>query len=162
MSKGAIILTVALVVLGGVGFYYFKEIQLIQNITYQLIGFNVSNLSESVSTVTLDLRLFSQSTIDAEVEALFLDVYLDNVKLGSVQQVAPFLIPARGYSDAQLLVNFSPALLVGDALNLLTGTALSGDMAVQVLGYAKIKSSFLTLTIPFTYSTTAKELMAST
>lgn len=158
--KTAIII-LATVILGGVGYYYYKDIQLLENITYQLIGINLQNVSPTLTTVTLDLRLFSQSTINAQVQALFLDVYINNTKVGSVQQVAPFIIPAMGYADAELNVNISPELLLGDALNLLTsGIATGSNGAVMVVGYAKVKSSFLTITVPFNYTTTIAALMA--
>lgn len=167
MKTWTAFLLLGILALGAGGFYYYeRQIALLQQLTYQLISVNVTNLTAQLATVNLVIRISSQSTLDAQVVGLYVDVYIGGTKMGSITSNQGFIIPARassavpGYSDVPLQVNISPELLVGDVGSLLLGLSASQDLVINLIGYVQIKEVFLNVTVPFNYTTSIKQIIS--
>lgn len=160
MKTSTALILLGMVGLGGGAIYYYqRQIALLQQLTYQLVSVNVTNLTAQLATVNLVIRIASQSTLDARVVSLYVDVYVGGTKMGSVTSNQGFIIPALGYSDAPLQVNISPELLVGDLGALVLGLSAGQDMAINLVGYVQIKEAFLTVSVPFNYTTSMKQIL---
>lgn len=162
MKRGTAILLIA-VGIGVVGAYYYyqRQVAALHNLTYKLVGFSLGDMSQPIVTATLIFRIYSSSTIDAQVNALFLDVYINGAKIGTIQNASSFIIPAAGYSDVPLTVSFSPAVLESDAIGVLATYLTSQDMIIALNGYVSVKSAFLNVSVPVNYTTTLKEVLSS-
>lgn len=159
--RTAIILILLTAIGGGVIYYYERQVQLLQDLSYQLISFSLgSQVTGSSLQLNMTVRISSQSTLDALVSSLYVDVYVNGQLMGSVTNSAPFPIPAMGYSDAPLSINVSPALIVGDLVNLVAGGLATQDYVINLVGYVKVKEAFLTISVPFNYSTTLKQILS--
>jgi LEA14-like dessication related protein len=145
----------------GVYYYYNQQVAALRNLTYKLIGFSIGDLSQPIVQANLIFRIYSSSTIDAQVNGLNLDVYINGARLGNIQNTTSFIIPANGYSDVPLTVTFSPAVLASDAVSVLTTYLTSSDMLIALNGYVSVKSAFLNVSVPVNYSTTLKEVLSS-
>lgn len=149
-----------IVAAGAVGYYYTRQISLLKSLKYKLISFNLGDITGTTGTATMIFRIFSDSTISAQVQELYIDVFINGKKLGTIEDNVPFIIPAKGYSDVNLAVTFSPQLILADALNLLTDYLGSQDFAINLNGYVKVKTAFISVSVPFTYDTTLKQIMS--
>ena len=159
--KKVIIIGAIVLVIGGGAYYYYKQVSLLQNLKYKLIGFHIEALSLTQSVVNLDMRIWSESTLEATVKNLDLNVFLDGVKLGNVSEVSTIVIPAKGYSDVKLKVIFSPLQIGQNTLNLLSNYNNNKDSKILMTGFAKVKSAFIETTVPFTYETTIKQMLST-
>ncbi len=157
-ARTAILLLLGLVGIGAAVYYYEAQIKELSQLTYQIVAFSVPEASLSLVTINLVLRITSQSTLDAQVTGLSIDVYLGGKKMGNISSQQPFVIPAKGYSDAPLTISFSPSLLASDAVSLLTNFSASSDIAITLVGYVGLKEAFLSFSVPFSYSTSLKQI----
>lgn len=158
MKLRNIILLSAFALVAGLAYWYNKQVQIMENMAYSLIGFSVQSGSATQATLDITIRMQSNSTLQAEIMSAMLQVYVSGMLIGTVQPIQPFIIPAMGYSDAQLSVSFNPSQIATDALSLLTSIGNLGALPVSVIGQVTIKSAFLTLPVPFTYNSTVSSL----
>lgn len=159
MRSGTIILLLlGLIGVGGVLYYYQAQIKALEDLSFQLISINVGSITEQSAQINIVLRLSSDSTVNAQVTGLSVDVYVAGQKVGNIADAQPFIIPAKGYSDAPLTLTVSPQLLIGNAVSLLTNFSTQGDLAITLVGYVAIKEGFVTLSVPFSYDTTFKQI----
>jgi LEA14-like dessication related protein len=146
---------------GVAGFWYYrKQVTVLQDsLDFKIIGFRLGDLTGAVSQVFLTLRIFSKSTLDADIQEVFADVYLDNMKIGNVQNLDKFILPAKGYSDVKLIVTFSPKQILADVVKLANSYLITKDLSIKAKGYIKIKlGGMFNITVPFDYATTMKEI----
>lgn len=150
-----------MLLLGGAIYYYSKQVNLLTNFTYKLTGIRIDALSLTKSAIDLSVRIFSPSTIEAKITNLDLDVFIDNVKVGHVSELAPIIVPAKAYSDINLKVEFNPLELGSNAVNLLGNYYQHQDSIILMTGFATVKSAFIQTTVPFHYASTIKEMLSS-
>lgn len=141
-----------------IALYYKKQMELLQNFTYKIIGFGVDHFKMDDALINLTIRVFSQSTLQAEVSDMNLDVFIGDVKVATVSDTNPMIVPAKGYSDVKIKVAFNPKQIGQNAVDLIAGFVSKRDERITMNGYMKIKSSIVKTSIPFTYTTTIKEL----
>lgn len=162
MKRGLIIGLAVASIAGVAGYlYYSKQVKLLQNsLTYKLISFSIGTVTETAAQVFLTMRIFSSSTLDADIQELYTDVYLNGILVGNVQNLDKFILPAKGYSDVNLTVTFSPRELLMDALKLVSSFLNAKDFFIKVQGFIKIKMvGFINMSVPFTYDTSLHEIM---
>lgn len=159
--------------------YYKQQIERLQNETeYKLVGFRVGKLSMDLIQIFLTLRIYSKSTIDAEILGFSTDVWLNNVKIAEVgldkerQAVNIFgttpegkskknILPAKGYSDIGIEINVLPQEIKDNAFALIKSYATMKDLSIRAdNGKVLVKVGPLKKEITFDYSTTLKELTA--
>lgn len=146
----------------GAGAYYFyqRQINLLKNsLTYKPIGFKIMDLSADKTSVLVKLRISSSSTLDADIKDVYVDLFLNDNYFGSVQNQGSVIIPAKGYSDIELMVTISPKSVIGDLLKLVTSIINTKDISIRINGFVKLKALFFFISTPFTYETTLKEIM---
>ncbi len=161
MKKAVIITSIVLVVGGGAYYYYTRQINMLENLEYKGTGLQIITMTEDLVVVTLRLRITSKSTLEAVITDLNLDFYLNDIKLANVVDDKKIVIPAKGYSDVDLKISFSPKEIRQDFVTLASYFIQTSDANIKLNGYAKVKSAFITLRLPFEYETTLREFMAS-
>jgi LEA14-like dessication related protein len=160
MKKAIIILGIAGAATG-IYLYYKKQVSLLMDFTYDIIGYGVEKVGMAESIIKLTIRVHSASKLSATVSDMNLDVYMEGVKLGNVKEVKPIVIPAMGYSDVELKVAFSPLQIGQNAVDLVRNYTSKMDAQIRVAGYMKVKAAFINTSVPFEYTTTVKEQLAS-
>lgn len=158
MKKGLIALLV--VTLGAVGYatyYYFqKQSQILMDYEYKIIGFKIKKFSINEIALDIQIRFISKSKIEANVKELYLDIYLEDTKVGYVTENKGFVIPANGFSDIPLAFSFNPQLVLKNIVSLVIAGSQKKDLAFSIDGYANIQSGFISTTLPIKYSSTLK------
>ena len=159
------------ILIGGAGAYYYYtgQIKAIKELEFQIVGYKVVGIATlDEAKIQLTIRLINKSAFEVKVLDFFVDVYLDDKKISNLEPVEPFLVPSKdfsgkpNYSDANIIIKFSPKLLGLNALGFITNYLTKKDMNIRVVGSAKLKSSFVTLTVPVEYNTTLTEILSPT
>lgn len=139
-------------VLYGVYTFYKKQIGLLRNYDYQIIGAKVNKVSLNQISFSTKVRFFNKSKIEVVVQNIYLDVYLEDTLTGFVTENKPFIVPAQGSSDIDLNMTFNPQSLLKNLTNVILVGLKKKDLNFTLKGYANIRSGFVSTTLPITYS----------
>jgi LEA14-like dessication related protein len=139
--------------------YYKRQIDFVKDIQYKISGLKIVNISKEDVTLELFLKVYNSSNVEAKVTEIFLDVMMNGVKVGAINESEEFTIKPTQTSDLSYKFSFNPSLVVKNVVNILTLTVALKDVNIQADGYMKVKSGFLSTTIPFTYQNTLKNLL---
>jgi LEA14-like dessication related protein len=139
--------------------YYKKQIDFLKDITYQVIGVRV--VSVSLDKVSLDIkaRIFNASNVEATVKEMYLDVLVNEVKVGNVNEVKDILILPSKSTDISFNFAFSPRLIGMNIVELISASASTKDVTFRLEGYIKMKSSFISASLPFEYQNNLKSIL---
>lgn len=154
---------IAITVLGGLGYalyrYVAKQKKLLLDYDIKPIGVSiVPGSTLDVAKVNVTLRLFNKAAIEATINKLYTDVYLNDVNVGYVENNNKVVIPARGYSDIQLQATFSIKLILKNITQLGLGSMSLKDTRYRLKGWANVSSGgFIGVTIPFDSSGSLKD-----
>jgi len=159
MKKTLIIVALVAVVGTGLYFYYKKQSTLLQEMRYDIVGFNVQQVTSDKIIVNMKLRITSDSVLQTEITDLNIDIYVDDVKIGTVNNLAKFILPAKGYTIVDTKVTILPGEASKSALDLVYGFIRTNDTRVRIEGYAKAKIAGINIPTPISYSTTLKEII---
>lgn len=139
---------------------YFKwQFGLLKNYTYQITGFKFVTLNTQLVTLDVNMRFFTKSNIEVKVNRVYIDVKLNGVSAGFLNESNPLIIPAKGFSDMSLRLSFNPKLVVSNLYDLLTQSFATSDIKITFEGYANVQSGIIQTTLPIEYSTTLKEYL---
>lgn len=153
-------------VLGGLGIigyalyrYYKIQAKFLEDITYQVLGVRVAKISASAITLDITARIYNASNVEAVVKEMYLDLLVNEVKVGNVNEIKDIPILPQKSSDISFSITFNPQLIKKNVVDLITFTIAAKDMKYDVKGYVKVKSGFLTTSLPFSYSNNLKSVI---
>ncbi len=148
-------------VLGAAAFlFYRKQIGLLKDYGYKVIGLKIKTISKTNVTFELTTRFFNKSLIEATVKEIYLDVFIEGVKSGYVTETKPFLIPSRGSSDINLRFSFNPQLILKQVVSISLSGVKRKDILVNFDGWAKVSSGYLVqTTLPIKFSESVKSYL---
>lgn len=156
----------ALFVVGGLGLigyalyrYYLKQIDFLKDITYQVIGLRVLSISANQVSMDITTRIYNASNVEATVTEMYLDFLINGIKVGSVNEVRDILILPSQSTDVTFNFKFNPRIVGKNLLDIISLSVGSKDVVFDAKGFVKVKSSFLTTTIPFEYSNNLKSIL---
>jgi LEA14-like dessication related protein len=135
------------------GYRYFqKQIGLLENYDYKIIGFKIKNLSKSNLVFDIKTRFFNKSKIEATIEKIFVKIIIEGSDVGYITENKSFLIPAQGSSDIDLQIAINPQDIAKNILGIVFGGVKKKDINFTMDGYANIRSGFVRTTLPIKYS----------
>jgi LEA14-like dessication related protein len=139
--------------------FYRKQITLLKDYGMKPMGVRVISWQANTATLEFTQRITNKSTISAVVTRFYSDVYLNGQYIGFMDNASNLIVPAKGSADIKVQITFAPK----EALKNITSTLLillqKGDVPYQMKGYAKIKSSFIGVNLPFEYKGNLKQDM---
>jgi len=148
-----------ILIFGGVGAvvfvlytFYKKQLGILRNYDYQIIGAKVKKISKNQLEFSTKLRFFNKSKIEVEVQKIYIDIYLEDVMVGFVVEEKPFLVASNGSSDVNLNMTFNPQLLLKQLAGILFTGVLKKDLNFTMKGYANIRSGLVSTTLPISYT----------
>jgi len=168
---GSILLAAALAGMG-IYYYYQYQIDLLQNhLDYRIKSFKPTQISAKEAKIEFTFLIENKSTLQAKVLLLYLEVYVNNEKVGIIEnktfkgidQVERdyFVIVAKGISEVHLETTILPPVILSEALHTLITYLNGSDISFKLSGYAKVEVDLgIKGTIPFSYETSLKEMMA--
>jgi LEA14-like dessication related protein len=139
--------------------YYMKQLTFLQDITYQVIGVRIRSITTSSVSMDITTRIYNASNVEATVKEMYLDVFMNDIKVGNVNEVKDILILPSKTTDISFNFSFNPRLIGKNLLDIISSTVQTKDINFELKGYIKVKSSFLTPTIPFEYQNNLKNLI---
>jgi LEA14-like dessication related protein len=153
-------------ILGGLGIigyalyrYYRVQVQFLQDITYQVVGIGVRNLNVNEVTLDITAKIYNASNVEATVKEMYLDMFVNGIKVGNVNEIKDILILPNQTSLVSFSLTFNPRLIAGNVVNIVSLTTMLKDVIFTLKGYVKVQSSFITTTIPFEYENNMKSLI---
>ena len=155
-----------LFILGGLGvlgyglYRYFKtQADILKDFTWKISGFRIRKLTRDELNIDVTFLFTSQADLEAKVNRLYLDLYLQGVNVGFISQDKGFVIPARGSSSIPLNISINPQYVLKNIIGITLGIGQIKDVKFKMDGFANIKSGFISTTLPIKYETTIKEYM---
>ena len=149
--------------LGVIGYalfrYYKKQIDFVKDIQYTISGLKIVNIAKEDVTLEIFLKVYNASNVEAKVTEIFLDVIMNGTKVGSINESTEFTIKPTQTTEVSYKFSFNPSLVIKNIVNILTVTVALKDVVIVADGYMKVKSGFLSTTVPFTYQNTLKNLL---
>ena len=149
--------------LGVIGYalfrYYKKQIDFVKDIQYTVSGLKIVNIAKEDVTLEIFLKVYNASNVEAKVTEIFLDVIMNGTKVGSINESTEFTIKPTQTTEVSYKFSFNPSLVIKNIVNILTLTVALKDVVIVADGYMKVKSGFLSTTVPFTYQNTLKNLL---
>jgi LEA14-like dessication related protein len=139
--------------------YYRKQVDFLKDITYQIVGVGIRNISLSEVTLDISAKIFNASNVEATVKEIYLDVLMNGVKVGNINEIKDILILPSQTSVVSFSFSFNPRLIAGNIINILSLTTMLKNVIFTLQGYVKVQSSFITTTIPFEYENNLKNLI---
>ena len=165
-NVGAILLGSVAVIAGSLLYYFKKQADLLSLFQYKILSVNIDNFTSELITGKVNVLFTSVSSIEVTINEFYLDFYFDGNKVGFLQDVTPFIIPAStgtvaGQAQIPFSFSLSPQLVIGDVSDILAYTLKQKDANISLRGYASIQSGFIKATLPITYDTTVQQLLSS-
>ena len=139
--------------------YYMKQIQFLKDITYQIVGLKVKSITVNQVSLDITTRIYNASNVEATVTEMYLDVFINGVAVGNINEVKDIVVLPQKTTDVTFNFAFNPRIIGKNILDILSLTVASKDMNFDVKGYVRVKSGFLSTTIPFEYTNNLKAIL---
>lgn len=147
----------------GYAIYKYLKIQadLLSKFTYSIVDFGIEQADLQTIKGKLSVLFKSDADLEVEVSDFYVDFYLNGYKIGYIQDINKFIIPAHGQSIIPFSYTLNPQLVLGNIVQIVTQSINLKDETFEVIGYASVKSGFIKVTLPIEYRTTLNEIMSS-
>lgn len=139
--------------------YYIKQIDFLRNITYQIKSIRIRSITENAVSVDVSALIYNASNVEAVVKEMYLDVFINDIKVANVNEVKDIKILPTQSSVVDFNFTFNPRRVAQNLVSLLLSTATSKNAKLNMDGYVKVKSSFIATTIPFAYENNLSNLI---
>ena len=139
--------------------YYKKQLDIIKNYDYKVTGLKIVSLQKNLISLDITTRITNYSNVEAVVKQLFLDVYINGVKVGNVDETKDIFVRGNGSSDFSFRFSFDPQVVLGNIVNIVTLSVGIKDVMIELDGYVKVESGVLKATVPFNYKNNLKNLI---
>jgi LEA14-like dessication related protein len=139
--------------------YYNKQIDFIKEITYKIVGLRIVTFTKNKIDLDISLQIYNGSDVSATVTQMFLDVFINDVIVGNINEIKDIVINANKSSLITYRFSFNPELIIKNIVNLLSFTIAAKDITFEAKGYMNLKSGFLQTTIPFKYKNNLKTML---
>lgn len=164
MKKG---LTAAAII-GGVSLfgyalykYFTRQVDLLKQFEWKVLDFSLDTIDLKVIKGTIKFRFASISDVELIINKFYLDVYVNGERIGYIEDVNTFIIPANGYTDISFAYTLNPQFIIKNVVDIVAYTTRSKDAILTFDGYAKIKSGFISATVPIKSDCSVKNLECS-
>ncbi len=77
-----------------------------------------------------------------------MDLYFNGAKVGYIEDVSEFIIPAHGYNDIPFSFSIDPQFILSDIVDIIGIAFQSSDATITLDGYVSMKSGFISATLP--------------
>jgi LEA14-like dessication related protein len=139
--------------------YYQKQLNFLQNIQYSLKGLKILAVNKQEVSLEITQRVYNASNVEATVSEMFLDLYINEIKVGTIDETKDILLLGSKSTDVSYKLSFDPQLILKNVVNLVTLTVALKDMTVRASGFIKVRSGFISTTLPFEYKNNLKSLL---
>jgi LEA14-like dessication related protein len=139
--------------------YYQKQLNFLQNIQYSLKGIKILEATKEQVTIQITQLVYNSSNVEAKVTEMYLDLYLNEIKVGNIDEASDILLLPGKSTYVSYKLSFDPQLVLKNIVNLVSLTIALKDMIIRAEGYVRVKSGFISTTIPFSYKNNLKSIL---
>jgi len=145
----------------GFGLYkYFKtQADLLTKFTWKIQGFKIRKFSLQELAIDVTFLFTSVADLEAKIQKLYLDLYLEGKNVGYIMEEKEFIIPAKGSSSIPIFVSINPQAVFKNIIDFTLNIGKNKDVRFKMDGFASIKSGFISTTLPIKYETSLKEYL---
>jgi len=141
--------------------YYMKQVNLLQDITYQVRGVKIREFSKQKISLDVTAQVFNASNVEATVTQMYLDIIVNGIKVGNVNEIKDIVIMPKQSTNIDFNFAFDPSIIVKNIVDLVTLSVAAKDIVINIKGYIRVKSGFLSTPLPFEYKTNLKSYLPS-
>ena len=155
-------------ILGGLGLisysvynFYIKQLVLLKQFTFKVTGFTIGTLTETLINGNIKFNFCSVSDIEVLVEAFYLDFYVEDKKVGYIDDTSGatgMLIPAKSCNELGFDFSLNPQLMFGNIADIALLVLKQKDVLVTLQGSVKVKSGFIQSTIPLSFTCSIQKM----
>jgi LEA14-like dessication related protein len=143
----------------GIALWFKYQLELSYKLIYNVRNAKVKKFSPSEFIVELDLTIDNPTELTVGVNGMDIDILANGVKISNIFSQVKVQLRPNKLTAVPLKFTINPQLLVQNTSALLS-TGLDIDNVVLTMrGKLKIQKYGVPLIIPFTYTSTYKELM---
>lgn len=164
MKKGIVLAAI----LSGVGLFgysiyrfYTKQIALLKDFKWDIIDLKVKEFSLTLIKGVVTFKFESVSDIEITVKKIYLEFSVNGQKVGYINEISDFVVPARGFNNIPLEFTLNPQYVLKDIVSIVTTTAQQKDAFINLNGTVDVKSGFVSATVPVNFDYSLKEMMAT-
>lgn len=136
----------------GLVLYLRRQFALLADYDYKITGLKFNKISKNNISVDVKTLIFNKSKIEATVNKIYLELLIQDTKVGFVTESGAWIIPAKGSNEIVMKITFNPQLVLKNIADIVLGGIRQKDVNFTLTGYANVRSGFLSTTIPITYS----------
>lgn len=131
-----------------VGRYFYIQKKLLDQNDIKFKTFKINSVNKNTIDLNVVVELINNSDIAATCEAFYLEVFLDTEKIGVIQREETFDYPAKSSIAIDLSTTFQTGYIISNAVDIIMNLINRKEVKIRIEGFAKIKSGFVSATIP--------------
>jgi LEA14-like dessication related protein len=139
--------------------YYLAQKKFIEQITYKFVGLKVVSTSKDNITLDITINLYNGSDVQAVVKEMYLDVLINNVLVGNINEVKDVTILSKKSTNFTYRFSFNPQLILKNIVDLISFSIQAKNLNFDVNGYVNIDFGIYKTTLPFTYHDNLKNIL---
>jgi LEA14-like dessication related protein len=150
------------IALFGYAIYRYVKVQadLLSNFSWQIMDFGLQQIDEQIIKGTLSVLFKSEADLEVVVKSFIVNFYLNGVPIGYIEDTKEFIVPSHNQTIIPFAYTLDPQILMSHIVGIVSQSINTGDEVFEVKGFAKVKSGFITVSLPVEYRTTLKEVMS--
>lgn len=147
-TKNIAIIGGAVLIVVGAGFYINGQKKLITASDVKPVGVRFVSLRESILTLEIDLEITNYSNIQATVSEFYMDILINNTKVGAAIQKTPVYVPMHQKISTTIVTQVDVKQIYANIATLLLGGLQGKDISIVLDGYATVKNGLVTVNVP--------------
>lgn len=138
--------------------YFANQVSLLKEFGWKVLDFNITDIDLQVIKGNITFRFSSIADLELIVSQFYLDFEMNGKRVGYLEDLRTFIIPAKGYSDITFQYTLNPQYIIKDAVDIILFSTKNSDAVITFDGYAKVSSGFIKATIPVKCDCSVKNL----
>lgn len=139
--------------------YYLKQKKFIEQIKYKFVGLKIVEVSKENITLDITISLYNGSDIQATAKEMYLDVMLNDIVVGNINEVKDVVILSKKSTNFTYRFSFNPQIILKNIVDLISFSIQAKNLNFDVKGYVNIDFGIYKTTLPFTYHDNLKNIL---
>jgi len=139
--------------------YYLAQKKFIEQIKYKFVGLKIVEFAKDNVTLDITVNLFNGSDVQATAKEMYLDVMINDVIVGNINEVKDVVILSKKSTNFTYRFSFNPQLILKNIVDLISFTIQAKNLNFVVKGYVNIDFGIYKTTLPFTFHDNLKNIL---
>jgi hypothetical protein len=139
--------------------YVKTQSEVLKDFKWQIKDIRFTTFSFSSIKGRLKILFSSKSDIEFVIESFYVDFFFNDKQVGLVDSNDKFIVPANSSTEIGFDFVLNPRDIITNIADIALFTTKAKDAKIKMVGFAKVKSNFVRVTVPIDYETTVKELL---